>query len=207
MFMEHLALTYKCHSSIGNSLDLNSMIKEVLTTFVEETNGVNGFFYLIDENNKLYKYLAYNDSFEYSEDALKEKIVDLKYVKSFELGDKKIIFLPLDKGIFFLIYESNDVNFEYIISMFQDLIVKLNISIDACLNVQKMKNKNKILKHLTNELKEQQKQLIESDKYKTNFLANMSHELKTPLNSIIVISSIMAKNKNQKLEDDQVRNM
>ena len=81
MFMEHLALTYKCHSSIGNSLDLNSMIKEVLTTFVEETNGVNGFFYLIDENNKLYKYLAYNDSFEYSEDALKEKIVDLKYVK------------------------------------------------------------------------------------------------------------------------------
>lgn len=207
MFMEHLALTYKCHSSIGNSLDLNSMIKEVLTTFVEETNGVNGFFYLIDENNKLYKYLAYNDSFKYSEDALKEKIVDLKYVKSFELGDKKIIFLPLDKGIFFLIYESNDVNFEYIISMFQDLIVKLNISIDACLNVQKMKNKNKILKHLTNELKEQQKQLIESDKYKTNFLANMSHELKTPLNSIIVISSIMAKNKNQKLEDDQVRNM
>lgn len=207
MFMEHLALTYKCHSSIGNSLDLNSMIKEVLTTFVEETNGVNGFFYLIDENNKLYKYLAYNDSYEYPEDTLKEEILDLKYVKSFELSDKKIICLPLDKGVFFLIYDFSDVNFEYIISMFQDLIVKLNISIDACLNVQKMKNKNKILKHLTNELKEQQKQLIESDKYKTNFLANMSHELKTPLNSIIVISSIMAKNKNQKLEDDQVRNM
>ena len=36
---------------------------------------------------------------------------------------------------------------------------------------------------------------MEADKYKTNFLANMSHELKTPLNSIIVISSIMAKNK------------
>jgi two-component system chemotaxis sensor kinase CheA len=70
-----------------------------------------------------------------------------------------------------------------------------------------MKNKNNILKHLTNELKEQQKQLIESDKYKTNFLANMSHELKTPLNSIIVISSIMGKNKNQKLDEEQVKNM
>lgn len=44
MFMEHLALTYKCHSSIGNSLDLNNMIKEVLSTFVEETNAINGFF-------------------------------------------------------------------------------------------------------------------------------------------------------------------
>ena len=54
MFMEHLALTYKCHSSIGNSLDLHNMIKEVLTTFVEETNAISGFFYLVDENNKLY---------------------------------------------------------------------------------------------------------------------------------------------------------
>ena len=61
--------------------------------------------------------------------------------------------------------------------MFQDLVVKLNIGIDACLNVQKMKAKNKMLKHLTNELKDQKQKLIESDKYKTN-LANMSHELK-----------------------------
>ena len=91
--------------------------------------------------------------------------------------------------------------------MFQDLIVKLNISIDACLNVQRMKNKNAMLNSLTNELKEQQKQLIESDKYKNDFLANMSHELKTPLNSIIVISSIMAKNKNKKLDDEQIKNM
>ena len=42
---------------------------------------------------------------------------------------------------------------------------------------------------------------------KSQFLANMSHELKTPLNSIIVISSIMAKNKNKKLDDEQVKNM
>ena len=35
----------------------------------------------------------------------------------------------------------------------------------------------------------------------------MSHELKTPLNSIIVISSIMSKNKNQKLDEEQLKNM
>ena len=70
-----------------------------------------------------------------------------------------------------------------------------------------MKAKNKMLKHLTNELKDQKQKLIESDKYKTNFLANMSHELKTPLNSIIVISAIMSKNKNNKLEEDQVKNL
>ena len=207
MFMEHLALTYKCHSSIGNSLDLNSMIKEVLTTFVEETNAINGFFYLIDENNKLYKYLCYDDSFECNNDVLDKQIKDLSCVRTFISDEKKILLLPLKKGIFFIVFQNSNINFEFIISMFQDLVVKLNISIDACLNVQKMKSKNKMLNLLANELKEQQKQLIESDKYKNNFLANMSHELKTPLNSIIVISSIMGKNKNQKLDEEQVKNM
>ena len=207
MFMEHLALTYKCHSSIGNSLDLNSMIKEVLTTFVEETNAINGFFYLIDEYNKLYKYLSYDDSFECNNDVLNKQIKDLSCVRTFISDEKKILLLPLKKGIFFIVFQNSNINFEFIISMFQDLVVKLNISIDACLNVQKMKSKNKMLNLLTNELKEQQKQLIESDKYKNNFLANMSHELKTPLNSIIVISSIMGKNKNQKLDEEQVKNM
>ena len=207
MFMEHLAFTYKCHSSIGNSLDLNSMIKEVLTTFVEETNAINGFFYLIDENNKLYKYLSYDERFECNNDVLNKQIKDLSCVRTFISDEKKILLLPLKKGIFFIVFQNSNINFEFIISMFQDLVVKLNISIDACLNVQKMKSKNKMLNLLANELKEQQKQLIESDKYKNNFLANMSHELKTPLNSIIVISSIMAKNKNQKLDLEQVKNM
>ena len=207
MFMEHLALTYKCHSSIGNSLDLNSMIKEVLTTFVEETNAINGFFYLIDENNKLYKYLGYDNSFECNSDVLYEQTKNLSCVRAFNSDGKKVLLLPLKQGVFFIVFQNSDINFEFIISMFKDLIVKLNISIDACLNVQKMKSKNKMLNHLTNELKQQQKQLIESDKYKNNFLANMSHELKTPLNSIIVISSIMGKNKNQKLDEEQVKNM
>ena len=207
MFVNHLALTFKCHSSIGNSLDLHTMINEIIFTFVEETNALNGFFYLIDENNSLYLYHKYNDSFLVNEEILKECVIDLKFVKVYKYLDKNILIIPLDKGFFVLVYENEESNFDFLLSMFQDLIVKLNIGIDACLNVQKMKAKNKMLKHLTNELKEQKQKLIESDKYKTNFLANMSHELKTPLNSIIVISAIMSKNKNNKLEEDQVKNL
>lgn len=210
MFMEHLALTYKCHSSIGNSLDLNIMLKEVLITFVEDTNAVNGFFYLVDNSNKTYLYLSYKNNKQFNKDIeeiLESNIKDLSFTKTIDFDDKKILLIPLSKGIFVIIYEDKDINFEFILSMFQDLKVKLNISIDACLNIQEMKNKNNILKHLTSELKEQQKQLIESDKYKTNFLANMSHELKTPLNSILVISSIMGKNRNDKLDKEQVKNM
>ena len=207
MFMEHLALTYKCHSSIGNSLDLNHMLKEVLVTFVEDTNATNGFFYLLDDLNISYLYLSYLAESTFDKKLLETNIENLSFTKLIDFDDKKILLIPLDKGVFAIVYEKTDVNFEFLLSMFQDLIVKLNISIDACLNVQRMKNKNAMLNSLTNELKEQQKQLIESDKYKNDFLANMSHELKTPLNSIIVISSIMAKNKNKKLDDEQIKNM
>jgi two-component system chemotaxis sensor kinase CheA len=207
MFMEHLALTYKCHSSIGNSLDLNIMLKEVLITFVEDTNASNGFFYLIDDSNKSYLYLSYLRETSFDKELLESNIKNISFTKLIDYDDKKVLLIPLDKGAIAVIYENSDINFDFLLSMFQDLIVKLNISIDACLNVQRMKNKNNMLKHLTNELKEQQKQLIESDKYKNDFLANMSHELKTPLNSIIVISSIMGKNKNQKLDDEQIKNM
>ena len=205
MFMEHLALTYKCHSSIGNSLDLKVMITEVLSTFIEDTNAKYGFFYLIDEDNRLYKYISYSDEYNFEADNYKNSINQFNILDID--NNEKLLILPLEKGIIYIIYENNDVNFEFIGSMFQDLVVKLNISIDACLNVQKMKNKNKMLKLLTNEMKQQQKELLESDKYKSNFLANMSHELKTPLNSIIVISSIMGKNKKNKLDEEQVKNM
>lgn len=204
MFMEHLALTYKCHSSIGNSLDLKVMLKEVLTTFVEETNAIDGLFYLIDENDNLYKYLEYKENFNFKTENFKEYIHRFNIV---DFEDEKVIIIPLQKGIVFIIYDDKSINYEFIGSMFQDLIVKLNISIDACLNVQKMKTKNQMLKHLTAELKQQQKELLESDKYKSNFLANMSHELKTPLNSIIVLSSIMKKNKNNKLDEEQLKNI
>lgn len=64
------------------------------------------------------------------------------------------------------------------------------------------------------EVKNTEKQLIkainiadESNRIKSDFLANMSHELKTPLNSINIISSVMMKNKNKKLDDEQVKNL
>lgn len=70
-----------------------------------------------------------------------------------------------------------------------------------------LKDRRDKLKDLARELSAQKDELIEANKAKDDFLANMSHELKTPLNSINVISSIMMKNKQNSLDQTQVKNL
>ena len=88
----------------------------------------------------------------------------------------------------------------FFVSMLESFIPKLNISVNACINFQKLEQTNKYLE-------EQKKELIKANKIKDDFLANMSHELKTPLNSITVISSIMVRNKDNQLNENQIKNM
>ncbi|MGA1932257.1 ATP-binding protein [Arcobacter sp. YIC-464] len=63
------------------------------------------------------------------------------------------------------------------------------------------------LKDLAKKLNRQKNELIEAHKAKDAFLANMSHELKTPLNSINVISAVMMKNKQNRLDEEYQKNM
>jgi len=72
---------------------------------------------------------------------------------------------------------------------------------------EKLEEENKKLRRLVKELNSQKQQLLSSNKSKDVFFANMSHELKTPLNSILVISSVMAKNKQNKLDKEQIKNL
>jgi CheY-like chemotaxis protein/signal transduction histidine kinase len=44
-----------------------------------------------------------------------------------------------------------------------------------------------------------------ANQYKSEFLANMSHELRTPLNSALILSQLLADNKNGNLDEEQVR--
>ena len=68
--------------------------------------------------------------------------------------------------------------------------------------------------NMIDEINERTKRLYEAkvlaeelSKSKDDFLANMSHELKTPLNSIIVISDVMVKNKAKNLDAKQIKNL
>ena len=69
---------------------------------------------------------------------------------------------------------------------------------------RKVEQKNDEVEAARLALEEKAEQLALSSKYKSEFLANMSHELRTPLNSLLILSKLLADNKDGNLNQKQI---
>ncbi|MBX9947596.1 MAG: response regulator [Candidatus Obscuribacterales bacterium] len=64
--------------------------------------------------------------------------------------------------------------------------------------------KNIELEGMRQSLEDKAQQLAVSSKYKSEFLANMSHDLRTPLNSLLIFSELLAENEEGNLSESQI---
>lgn len=91
----------------------------------------------------------------------------------------------------------------------QDALKEANIELERQTQYleaekEKVREKNRDLELVNKEVKAKAVELTNASQYKTEFLANMSHELRSPLNSLLILSELMAANEEGNLTEKQV---
>lgn len=202
MLLNQLSISYKCHSSIGNSLDLNLMLKEAIKVFIEETDAIHGSCFLI--NNKEISEIFYHGK-EISYDV--KELLDFSNDKEIvikECGEYVNAILYKLENIFIILIYDKTFKLDFIVSMYESFRKKLNISVDSCLNIEKLKQKNQELKDLNLTLvdkveravlqyKAKEKQYFEQVKMAQmgEMIGNIAHQWRQPLSVISTAASGM----------------
>ncbi len=212
MRLNELSMSYKCHASIGNSLKLEEMICEVLKTFIIETDAIYGCFYKNDD--VVLKIVEVGKSIISDIDTFID-CNDDKILKKALDHDFNLLVYGLEKGILLFIYDKS-IDLDFIISMYESFRKKLNISINSCINVECLEDKNRQLKTLTSNLQVEIEKAVEENKLKEKqifeqlkmaqmgeLIGNIAHQWRQPLSIISTASSGMKLKKELNILTDQ----
>lgn len=134
---DHIS-AYKCLNAIGNSLDLHTMLIEVISTFVHYTDALGGHYYESSSHTPIVsvgEMITITDILPIQESLYRIHAYD----------QKNVLQLPTHEGYFLFLYENHEL--EETALLLSSFGLKLSNAIEACKNVEKLRNTNQNLTH------------------------------------------------------------
>lgn len=137
--VQQLTIAYECISAIGNSLELEKMLENVVRTFVRKTGALHGVFVTDYPETNIIVSIGRKQELP--------KIFTSKKngFEIFDLGDSLCLLDVPIRNEHFLFWFKNVENIELLGNMFSNFHNKLLNAIDACRSVEKLQKLNKNL--------------------------------------------------------------
>ena len=171
---------YEIAISIGNTNNLEPMLKESLTTLMRKLDGIAVAIVerKLDGSLKtLSKYPRRGFKEIFLAPLTELKFDDICFYQHKTFDDSHCYYFDLPQTGFLVFIRKNPLD-EVLLKVLEPICLKLDNSIQACMAVEDLQHSEKVLS-------ESLVQLQLAQKSKDRFLANMSHEIRTPLNGIL----------------------
>ena len=192
MLLNQLTLAYECLSAIGNSLELESMISEILSSFSRKTGAINARYYADKKTDTPMISIGKQVNFDFD----KTDIATQKYIL-LNVDSLDVVILPLKDSYLVFVYK-NQENIKKLAAMLGNFQAKINLSISACIGVENLKVLNEELEDRVetsvHKIRENEKMLIAQSKQAVmgEMIEMIAHQWRQPLTAIGMTSNNIA---------------
>ena len=179
-----LLALYEISMSIGNSLELNKMLNEAISTLLSRLGCTSVTIHQTNSKDEALfyakpKFIMKNDAYKEMASEIEETLARAPHEPFFSQVNEKYYYGFALKNFGYLVMtKANEPLSENILQSLPKVYLKLLNAINACLNHAQLSDAMKAAE-MANEAK-------------SLFLANMSHEIRTPMNAILGFVSILS---------------
>lgn len=202
------SIEYKCINAIGNSLDLDKMLTEVISTFVQLSGAITGAYIIATPHPT--KIITIGREF-----ALPNTLsLKIDGYEIFPIAQAEYLLdIPIDDEHFLFLF-SHNIDLDIIGNMFSNFRIKLGNAISACRSVEELHTKNALLSNQVIEEKSinkiNEKLIVEQSRMAImgEMIGMIAHQWRQPITIIgmvannLILDINLGESVNEKLLDD-----